>query len=573
MGSVFGAVGTPPLILTTRATASGANLGQTGITSAGHARAGKGWRRGAGLGLVGRRFRLRISALTGFRRYGLAALVGLGAGLAMAPFYILPILPVVFVALVWLLDGTDRGAKGGWQAFAIGWVFGFAYFLAGLYWIGFSFLVDAETYAWMMPFAATAMPLGLGLFCGAALLLVKLLWRPGPSRIFIFAAAFVGFEWLRGHILTGFPWNLTAYAWGGTVEVMQSISVIGIYGLSFLTVLVAASPAVLFAHPGERGNWRWPFLAMLVVATLWASGAARLYLAPEGAETYVPGVNLRIVQPNIPQADKWLPENRQAIWETLLAQTQVPASAPISHVIWPESAVPFVFADSPAQRAQVAAVMGEGAVLITGAVRVEREPGGIRRLYNGLHVMDSSGAIVATYDKQHLVPFGEYLPLRPLLSSFGFRSMVDDRLDYIAGPGVRTLAVPGAPDIGPLICYEVIFPGEVVDPRRRPGWLVNVTNDAWYGDTTGPRQHLGMAQARAIEEGLPLVRAANTGISAVIDPYGRILSRLTLNQFGVINSPLPSALPPTLYAYLRDWPFMLVVLLILAIGWVRRQRG
>jgi len=562
LGGIFGAVGTPPLILSTKPHPKG---GSTASHSG-----GGGMGLAAGLHLSGRRFRLSISALSGIARYGLAALVGLSGGAMMAPFYFLPLLPIAFVTLVWLLDGTERGRKGLWQAFAIGWAFGLTFFFSTVYWIGYSFLVDVETYGWMMPFAMAAMPVGLGLFTGGALVVAKILWREGPSRILIFAAAFVGFEWLRGHILTGFPWNLSGYAWGGTLNVMQSVSVIGIYGLSFFTVLVAVSPAALFGRPQERGNWRWPFFAVLTIGLLWASGAVRLYLGPINAEPYVAGVNLRIVQPNIPQAEKWVPENRQAIWDLLLEQTRAPASAPITHVIWPESAVPFVLANNPTGRIEAGAAMGEGVTLITGALRIEREPGDVVHFYNSLHVIDSAGVITGTYDKHHLVPFGEYLPFRPLLGALGFRSLVAQRFDYLEGPGPRTLTIPGAPEMGPLICYEAIFPGETVDPRRRPGWLVNVTDDSWFGDSAGPRQHLGLAQARAIEEGLPLIRAANTGISAVIDPYGRILSQLDLNTRGNIDAPLPNALRPTIYAVLQDWPFIVVTLLILAFGWVRR---
>lgn len=562
LGGIFGAVGAPPLVLTTNPKAEGA-AGQ------GAAQAG----RLTTIHLAGRNFRMRISALTGVRRYGLALLAGLAAGGAMAPFYLVPLLPLAFVALVWLLDGAESGAKGLRQAFAIGWAFGLSFFLSGVYWIGYSFLVDAESYAWMLPFAMVAMPVGLGLFTGGALVLAKLLWRDGAGRILIFAAAFAGFEWLRGHILTGFPWNLMGYAWGGLTEMMQPVAAIGIYGLSFLTIFAAASPAALFGRPQERGNWRWPAFAVLMVGVLWSAGAVRLYLAPFGPATYVEGVNLRIVQPNIPQAEKWRPENRPVIWNQLLEQTAAPASAPISHVIWPESAVPFVFANSPAERAMAGAALDEGAVLITGALRVEREPGDIIHFYNSLHVAANSGEIIATYDKHHLVPFGEYLPLRGLLGQLGFRSLVDQRFDYLAGPGARTLAVPGAPDVGPLICYEAIFPGAVVDPRRRPGWLINVTDDSWFGDSSGPRQHLGLTQARAIEEGLPLVRAANTGVSAVIDPYGRVLSRLELNTRGNIDSPLPQALPPTLYTYARDWPFILIVVFLLGWGWHSRRKA
>ena len=563
LGGIFGAVGAPPLILTTP---------PDGPTQEDSSRATSGrLGRRAAFNLAARRIRVRISSLTGLMRFIAAVLAGLAAGGAMAPFHYLPLLPVAFVVLVWLVDGTQQGRAGIVQAFGIGWAFGLAFFLSGVYWIGFSFLVDAETYAWMLPFAMVAMPMGLGVITGAALALARVLWRPGPSRVLVFAASFAVLEWLRGHILTGFPWNLTGYAWGGSADMLQSTSVIGIYGLSFLTIFAAASPAALFGPAQERASWRWPLAGILILAVLWAGGASRLYLAPFGPETYVEGVNLRIAQPNIPQAEKWRPENRQAIWDLLLEQTSAPSSAPITHVIWPESAVPFVLANNPVGRAEVGGALG-GATLITGALRIEREPGNVMHFYNSLHVVGGSGEIIGTYDKHHLVPFGEYLPLRGLLGRFGFRSIVDERFDYLPGPGARTLAAPGAPDFGPLICYEAIFPRAVVDPRRRPGWLVNVTDDSWFGDSSGPRQHLVQARARAIEEGLPLIRAANTGISAVIDPHGRVLSQLGLGTTGVIDAPLPKALQPTLYAYLGDWPLFVALMFLLFRGWVGRVR-
>ncbi len=564
LGGIFGAVGAPPLVLTTKPSGKGEGA---------KARAPSRWaQRATAIHLAGRRFRVRISALTGSARYGAAALAGLAAGGAMAPFHLIPLLVAAYVTLVWLIDGAAQGRKGLWQAFGVGWAFGMTYFLSGVYWIGFSFFVDADTYAWMMPFAMAAMPAGLGLFTGGALALAKLVWRPGPARVLTFAAAFAGFEWLRGHVLTGFPWNLTGYTWGGAGDIMQSAALMGIYGLSFLTIFAAASPAALFGPSQDRATWRWPVAAFVLIGLLWAGGAARLYFAPFGPASYVDGVNLRIVQPNIPQAEKWLTENRQAIWDLLLAQTAQPASVPITHVIWPESAVPFVLANSPQGRAEAGAAMEPGATLITGALRIEREPGNVLHFYNSLHVLDDAGTIIGTYDKHHLVPFGEYLPLRGVLGRLGFRSLVDERFDYLAGPGPRTLVAPGAPDFGPLICYEAIFPGDVVDPHRRPGWLINVTDDSWFGDSTGPRQHLVQAQVRAIEEGLPLVRAANTGISAVIDPYGRILTRLGLNATGIIDSPLPRALAPPLYTHIGDWPFLIVVISLLALSWSRRTR-
>lgn len=516
--------------------------------------------------------RLRVTGLTGWMRYALAALTGLLAGVTMAPYYLLPLLPLAFVPLIWMLDGLEARGKGRRQAFALGWWFGFPFFLTGFYWIAFAFLVEADSYAWMIPFAMSALPAGLALFTGAAFWLSKALWRPGPSRILTFAVAFSLFEFLRGTIFTGLPWNLMGYAWGSVSDVLQVTAYIGIYGLSFLTVLLAASPAALFAHQKETTNWRWPFLAAVLLGMIWTAGAVRLYMAPMGPGSYVEGVNLRIVQPNIPQADKWLPENQRAIWDRLLVQTEVASSAPITHVIWPESAPPFILAQEAGARRELAGVL-DGAVLITGALRLERQGDGTPIYYNALHVLGPDANILATYDKHHLVPFGEYLPFRSLLERFGFQNLAAQRVDFRAGPGPRTLSIPGAPDMGPLVCYEAVFPGQVVDPARRPGWLVQVTDDSWFGDLTGPRQHFGIAQVRAIEEGLPLVRAANTGISAVIDPFGRSLETLGLGEFGIIDSPLPRATAVTLYSRFGDWPLLGVLLLTLLALWRRRRNA
>lgn len=558
LASIFGAIGSPPLVLTKRASHdTNSSLALSG---------------GSGFHLKGRRLRLTISGLTGLPRILLALLAGACFGLAVAPFYLWPLLPMAFITLVWILDGVSSGAKGMRQAFGLGWLFGFSFFLIGLHWIAHPFFVDADTFLWMMPFAVVAMPAGLALFTGAATLLARAFWVSGALRIAVFAAAFVLLEYLRGTILTGFPWNLSGYAWGGLPEMLQATSVIGIYGLSFLTVLVAASPAALFAHPREGSNARWPIYAVLILGVIWTSGTVRLANAPMGPGTYVPGVTLRIVQPNIPQADKWVPENAAFIWSRLLERTAAPSSVPITHVIWPESAIPFVLAGNASRRAEAGGAMGPDAILITGAVRVERETGGQVKYFNSLHVVDGSGEIIGTYDKHHLVPFGEYLPFSDILSRFGLSALADQLGSYQPGPGPRTLTIPGAPDAGPLICYEVIFPGQVVDERRRPGWLVNVTDDSWFGNFSGPLQHLGMAQVRAIEEGLPIIRSANTGISAVIDPFGRILESLPLNQDGIIDSPLPQAVQPTIYSFGRDWPLLLLIVFVgLFARFVRRR--
>ena len=279
----------------------------------------------------------------------------------------------------------------------------------------------------------------------------------------------------------------------------------------------------------------------------------------------VPGVALRIVQPNVPQSDKWRSDNAAAIFERLLRLSgAAEAKASSTVVVWPESSVPFLIDEHPAALAALAASIPNGATLLMGSLRRSTpDPGA--NIFNSVHAI-VGGRIVATYDKAHLVPYGEYLPLESWLGPLGLRRVVTVPGSFDSGAGPRTLAVAGLPSFSPLICYEAIFPGAVRDPLDRPEWLLNVTNDGWFGETSGPYQHLAQARLRAIEEGLPLVRAANTGISAVIDPYGRIIASLPLGTEGTLDGELPGALPPTVYARYGDAVFGLCLALALLLG-------
>ena len=370
---------------------------------------------------------------------------------------------------------------------------------------------------------------------------------------FALAIAFGLVEFARGHVLTGLPWNLLGYALLGTLPFMQLAALLGVYALSLIAVLLFASPASFFAPAGSGLAVRWPSaaLAALMLAALglgYVWGEQRLASA-EVADT---GVRVRIVQANVDQADKWRPENSEEIFTSYLDLTRSGGLDAIDLVVWPETAVPFLLADAPDALALIGDVLPQEISLLVGSARLVEEgdaQGGLaaRRIYNSLLVVDDKGAVLDAYDKRHLVPFGEYLPFQDFLESLGFMQMTGVRGGFSEGAGSLLLNVPGAPQARPLICYEIIFPDEIASRTERPGWLLNLTNDAWFGSSAGPYQHFHQARVRAVEQGLPLVRGANTGISAEVDPYGRILAEIGLGESGVADANLPHAIAPTLF--------------------------
>lgn len=497
--------------------------------------------------------------LAGWRKVLLAFAVGLVSASAFAPFNVFPCLLASFAILVLLIDG-DRQRKRPVAAAALtGWAFGFGQFLAGLYWVGYAFTVDAADHAWQIPFVEALLPGGLALFPAAACAVAGALWRPGPARIFILASSYAVAEWLRGHVLTGFPWNLAAYSWGAALPVLQSCAVIGAYGLTLLNILFGASLAELCDAAGRR---RLPAFLAVGFALLWIGGTIRLDAAPEAN---VPGVQLRVVQPDVREQDKFLPQDRAANWQELVALTERPAHIMPTHIVWPEAAPPFLLARVPEALDEIAIITGTNRVLMTGSVRAQASVNTGFRFFNSFYIFGHQGQLLDVYDKFHLVPFGEYLPMQGFLTRLGLTKIVESPGSFTAGDGPHTFAVPGAPPVGPLICYEILFPGAVT-AKQRPGWLVNVTDDSWFGPSSGPYQHLLIARVRAIEEGLPVARAANTGISAVIDPFGRIWASLALGRNGVVDSPLPRALPATPYVRFGDLGFALLLGLCLVLG-------
>ncbi len=514
--------------------------------------------------------KLRMAGLSiilawGSKRVVIALAAGALSALAMAPFNAWPILFVTFPVTVWLIDGAAAGKWRGVPAAALsGFWFGLGYFVPGLYWTGNAFLVDAQTFAWLMPFAVLGLPTYLALFPALGFALARLIWTRDASRVLALAVALTASEWLRAHVLTGFPWNAFGYALSEPLALAQTASLIGLWGMTFLSVAIFASPAVLI-DGSSRGRKPWiaPVMALTLLVAMGIFGAVRLSLLP----TALTEVKLRIMQPNLQQDVKFNYAAKAEVMRKYLALSDR-ASGPQSTgvrdtqiLIWPESAFPFFLTREADAMAQIAELLPKGTVLMTGSVRAPDGPPGARvsRAYNSIYLIDHDGGVLSVYDKLHLVPFGEYLPFQAWMEKLGFVQLTRVHGGFIPGTRRRALEVPQAPAALPLICYEAIFPGDIAASGERPGWIVNLTNDGWFGNSTGPYQHLQQARLRAIEEGLPMVRAANTGISAVIDPSGRIVARLGLGIEGVLDSTLPTALPPTLYARLRDIPVAFLV--------------
>ncbi len=514
------------------------------------------------------------------RKSKLAAFAGGALSvLAMAPFFLWPVLFVTLPLLVWLMDRASAPAiTGRWrQALATalpGWWFGLGYFMFGLFWIGEAFLVESERFLWALPFAVTLLPAGLALFFGAATSVACLMARPGIERVLALALTLSIAEWLRGHILTGFPWNTIGYALTMPLVLMQSAGVIGIYGLTLVSVLIFAAPGVLLAQGRATVALA---IAVLPIAGMTAFGAIKL---TSFTDAVVPGVRLRIVQPSIPQRDKWRPENQRQIFfdHIQLSKQRSDGSTDdmsgVTHVIWPEAAMPFRPLQSPEALAAIGEMLPAGKFLISGGLRtVEPTPGELEAR-NSLMVFGSSGLVEGIYDKIHLVPFGEYLPFKAVLERVGLEQLTRQRGGFGIGPNPRpTLKISGLPLVGPLICYEAIFPAAVVQgTAERPGVFVNVTNDGWFGNSTGPRQHMHQARVRAVEEGVPLVRAANNGISGVVAPSGRLTAFLALNVKGSIDADLPQAVAPPLYARLGDWTFFVLLSLLTGVLVAHRRK-
>jgi apolipoprotein N-acyltransferase len=511
----------------------------------------------------------RIILLWGWRRALVAFLAGALAVLGQAPYDFFAACFISFPLLVWLLDGATGEASGSLfrrlrPAFAVGWWFGFGYFLAGLWWIGSALLVEADDFAWALPFAVIGIPFALAFFYGFATMVARLLWSSDIGRIAALAFGFGLTEWLRGFLFTGFPWNAIGYAAMPVPLMMQSVSVTGMIGMNVLAVFLFSLPALLAARRHLRLG------AALFVALASAHvgfGYVRLTAPEKPAER---SLDVRIVQPAVDLSEKWDASVRDRIFATLLglsAKAPDPGHGKPQLILWPETSVPFLFTERPDALTALGDMLADGQMLIAGVVR---EEGGSAaadsRYYNSVVAINDKGEIADAVDKVHLVPFGEYLPFADLLNRFGIAQLVAGPVTFAAGNERHAIALPGGIRALPFICYEVIFPDLVAVDATSAQLIVNVTNDAWFGDTPGPYQHFRQAQVRAVENGLPLLRAANNGISAVVDPHGRIVDALAIDARGAIDVKVPIAGQTVVSSGQRRINGMLIMLLFALVG-------
>lgn len=467
---------------------------------------------------------MRLAPALGRRPALAAALLGLASALALPPIFLVPVLALTVPGLLALIGAAPTWQRAAW----LGFCFGFAHHVAGLYWVTEAILVRADQFWWLVPFAAPGLALLLAPFIAAS---VVAAWfaRPGWRRVLVLAAAWTLADLARQFVGTGFPWNpwgsvwAAPTAWGAIMQ--QPAAWIGTPGLTLATVLVAGLPAL-----GRRG-----IAASLAILALWAGLGARRLQTPQPKP---PGLTVALIQGDIPEGQKLDAAYAATIFGIYLDLTRQAALAIHGPglVIWPEAASPYLLGRDAAAREAITRA-ADGLPVFAGSVRFGTDG----RPRNTLYAIMGPGPPAARYDKRHLVPFGEYepswMPIK-ILPGGGFE----------AGHGLVTWSLPGLPPVGPLICYEAIFPAQVVDEAKRPRWMVNVTNDAWFGNSTGPRQHLAAARLRAVEEGLPLVRAANNGISAVFDAFGHETARLGLDRRGMVLAALPGALPRTPFA-------------------------
>jgi apolipoprotein N-acyltransferase len=503
----------------------------------------------------------------GWRRRLIGFCGGACGALALAPVDFLFAMIVPMTIAVWLIDGAAEakqvpGARlrsaAVRNAFTAGWWWGFGYFVAGFWWLGAAFLVEPQDFVWAMPLGIFGLPAFLALFPALGFALARLGWAAGPSRILMLAAALGFSEWLREHVLTGFPWNDYGMALGDHLLLAQFAAIGGLPALNVLTVAIFAAPALLADAP-RKGPRRIP--AGLLVAAgaligLCVFGAVRLAATPPRD---LPGVKVRLVQPNVAEDENFTATHKDQIVAHYLALSDRATSpehtglADVNLLIWPESAFPFILTEDPQALATIGNALPPNATLVTGAARigiVSRADKEYPAYFNSMLAIAHGGIILDTYDKVHLVPFGEYLPYESVFQHLGLHHFVHIPGGFAPGAAHRLMDLPGLPPVMALICYEAIFPEEALPsglpPGTEPGFIINVTNDAWFGNTAGPYQHMAQARLLTIEQGLPMLRDANTGISAIIDPYGRVLQHLGVQTEGVIDGGLPGkiALPP-----------------------------
>lgn len=503
---------------------------------------------------------------------GMSTLVSLlsaaGLGLLSAAGYApLAIWPLMLIALAGLLLVLDRTATVRTAA-ACGWVFGFTQSIVALSWVAISFEYQANMPRWLGPLGVVALSAYVALYPALALALASKLWSRSPTRIPLLAVCWAAAEWLRGHLFTGFPWNMVAQVWADTPLMIQSVRLVGAYGLSLMTVALFASVALL--RKPDRGAQLMLLIMTSLAALLLLDGWWRLQCAAADAPT---GTRLHLIQANIRQSLETDPARQAEILEHYerASAAALAANGP-GLVIWPETALEQDVERDPVLRSRIAGLIDERSFVIGGAVGQRLDVGG-RWLgaRNSLFAIDARGEIRAVYDKARLVPFGEYLPAADRLAGIGLQSVAGGTARFVAGSGPASLKLDAVPSFAPAICYEIIFPEAFVSRRDRPEWILNISNDAWFGRSWGPYQHFAQARLRAVEEGLPVVRATPTGVSGIIDAYGRVVTRSALGERAILSALLPRALPETLYVMFGPRPSLVLVAAFAAAALVGRR--
>ncbi|WP_208437766.1 apolipoprotein N-acyltransferase [Bartonella taylorii] len=491
---------------------------------------------------------LFLFSVTGWKRQMWVFLCGALTSFALPPFYLTPLCFLTFPIFIILLDSiyTIKNNKKRFLTYALSCgIFGFSYFICSLWWMCNALLTDPVAFGWAVPFAIFGPPLYLSLYWFFAGFIVSLLWTKGIARFFVLAFALGLAEWLRAILFTGFPWNALGYTAMPTPILMQLDAIVGLYGMNILAVLVYSLPTVLLTDEKKKTAL---FLCISLILIHSGFGFYRLNTAANTANAPKNSYWVRIVQPSIQQNIKLSNTTREAIFATHMRLSATPTddqNPKPDFIVWPEASIPYLLSDNSVTTMHIASLLKPKQWAIIGAIRANNDPLNEQiQYFNTIAVINNKGNILNTSDKLHLVPFGEYLPYQNLLEKIGLRALADTIGGYSAASVRRTVMMPNGFSYLPLICYEVIFPNEMTFKGPSPQAIINVTNDAWFGVTPGPYQHLQQAQLRAVELGIPLIRAANNGISAVIDSYGRIIVALQPNAIGIIDSPIPSPITP-----------------------------
>lgn len=507
----------------------------------------------------------RIILMEGWKTYGLAIGAGGLTTLALAPFHIMPVVFLTIPTLVWMLDGAiaDPKKHKGFRfnpAFKIGWMFGFGYFAVGLWWIPNAILVRSPEIIWLMPIAVVAIPAVLACYWGVGAVIAKMLADESWKRIMALAVGFAIVEYARDNMLKefglGFAWNLFGYTFLPETITMQIVSVVGIHTITLFAFFIAATPAMI-AKKDNNTKIMISIAGILIVGQI----GFGIIQTNKHKEEYVPNIKIRIVQPNIEQKKKLNPNAAAEILQTYIKLSdkntgpQTASAKSFTHIIWPESAFSFFLEQQPVALNIIDNLLAGNTQLITGAITSKEN-----KVFNSILMLDSNARIIGRSHKIRLVPFGEFLPMRKIMEKLGMKNLTQINGDFEIGKR-QIMHSQYTPPFLPLICYEIIFSNDydISDPNIKPKWIVNLTNDAWFGKSTGPHQHAHQAIVRGVEMGMPVIRVANTGISLITHPNGKIIKKLNMNTQNVIDAKLPKNKNSTLFT---KWGYSIFYIII-----------